>query len=96
MTGNPSVAASFGVFGGAMDDDDFDTGRDTVSYRVAVPPGGGYNVRATLRYQPISFGHLEELFRASGRIDQVDMFRTIWNATELKAETIDAATTTLD
>ena len=96
VTGSPDVAASFGVFGGAMGDEDFNLGADTVGYRVAVPAGGAYNVRATLRYQPLSYGHLYELFRAGERLDQVDMFRTIYESTTLKAEVIDAVTTTVD
>ena len=96
VTGSPAVLPTFGTFGGAMDDDDFDSGRDTVGYRVAVPEGGSYSVRATLRYQPISHGHLAELFRTSDRIDQVDMFRTMYERTELKAETIASATATVD
>ena len=92
VTGNPAVAESFGVFGRAMDDDDFDSGRDTVTYRVAVPKLGSYSVRAELRYQPIGFGHLNELFRESDRVDEIDRFRTIYNLTPLKAEGIAAAT----
>lgn len=95
VTGNPAVAASFGVFGGAMGDDDFDSGRDTVSYRVRVPAAGEYSVRAELRYQPLSFGHLRELFRESDRIDQVDAFRTMYDTTTLRDEVIDAVTTTV-
>jgi len=96
VTGSPGVAESFGVFGEAMADDDFDSGRDTVSYRVAVPSVGRYTVRAALRYQPISFGHLNELFRESGRVDEIDRFRTIYAATPLKAEGIAAVTATVE
>ena len=92
VTGNPTLPDSFGVFGEAMEDDDFDSGADTVSYRVSVPAAGRYSVRAELRYQPISYGHLNELFRESDRLDEVDRFRTIWERSPLKAETIATAT----
>lgn len=96
VTGSPGVAASFGVFGKAMEDDDFDSGLDTVSYRVTVPAMETFSVRAELRYQPFSYGHLRDLFLASDRIDQVDQFRTIYDATTLRDEIIDTATSTIN
>jgi len=96
VTGSPAVPESFGVFGGAMEDDDFDDGADTVAYRVAVPAAGSYTVSAELRYQPISYGHLNELFRESDRLDEVDRFRTIWEGTTLKAESLASASAGTD
>jgi len=96
VTGSPDVAASFGVFGAAMDDDDFDAGLDTVTYRVSVPASNSFSVRAELRYQPFSYGHLRELFLDSDRIDQVDQFRTIYDATTLRDEVIDTATSSIN
>ena len=91
-TNDPTFADSFGVFGAAYEDDDFDSGGDIVSYQVAVPGPGVYTVLAELRYQPLNFGHLQQLWTQGDRVDQVDMFRTIYNATELRDEFIDTAT----
>ena len=96
VTGSPDVLPSFGVFGSAMADDDFDSGKDTVSYRLPMPESGPYNVRVTLKYQPLSFGHLDDLFRTAGDLDPVDMFNTIYKATDVKAEVIDTVTTAVN
>lgn len=80
---------SFGTFGLALEDDDFNNGRDVVSYKVSVPESGIFTVVAELRYQPLSYGHLQTLWTQGDRVDPIDMFRTIYNATELRDEFID-------
>ena len=78
---NPETVANFGTFGQALNDSNFDSGEDTVTYKVAVPASGSYKVLAELRYQPLAYGHLQELFLDSGRIDAIDRFRTIYDTT---------------
>jgi len=95
VANDPNVLDSFGVFGAAMDDDDFDSGSDTVTYRVPVPAGGDYRVLVELRYQPMAYGHLQTVFAKSERIDVIDMFRTIYENTTLHDETIATAVTTI-
>ena len=77
-----TLADSFGTFGAAFDDDDFNSGRDTVSYQVSVPQSTFYNVVAELRYQPISYGHLQKLFTQGDDVDAIDMFRTMYEDRE--------------
>lgn len=85
---DPNRVASFGTFGAAMADDDFDNGGDKVRYRIRVPAGGNYRVLAELRYQPLAYGHIQQLFLKSDRIDAMDRFRTIYDAQELRDEVI--------
>ncbi len=79
-----SLPSSFGVFGNAMDNDpDFNDGRDVVKYRLDleeldIPQGGIFTVVADLRYQPLSYGHLQKLWTQGDRVDQIDMFRTMY------------------
>ena len=68
------------------------TWQDTVTYQVSVPGHGVYTVSAELRYQPISYGHLLDLWTQGDRVDQVDMFRTIYDGTTLRDEVIDTST----
>ncbi|MFK7892022.1 MAG: hypothetical protein AB8B63_14500 [Granulosicoccus sp.] len=89
VTNDSTLPASFGIFGAAMDDVNFDSGQDVVSYQVPVPEVALYTVSVSLRYQPLNFGHLQYLWTQGDRVDQVDMFRTIYNATELRDEFID-------
>lgn len=87
-----TLAESFGTFGEAMVDDNFNSGADVVTYQVSLPEerqGGIYTVVAALRFQPLSYGHLLELWKQSDRLDTVDMFRTIYDNTELRDEFID-------
>ena len=77
-----TLAESFGTFGAAFDDDDFNSGRDTVSYQVSVPQSRLYTVVAELRYQPLSYGHLQKLFTQGDDVDPVDRFRTMYEDRE--------------
>lgn len=95
VANDPSLPDSFGTFGKAVEDPDFLGGSDTVTYRIPVDIAGSYTVSAELRYQPFSFGHLKQLFTEGEDIDQVDMFRTIYDATTLRDEVIDTATETI-
>ncbi|MCB1757488.1 MAG: hypothetical protein KDJ38_18340, partial [Gammaproteobacteria bacterium] len=79
------------VAGFAASDSDFDAGGDTVVYRVPVSDAGGYNVLVELNYQPLAYGHLQDLFK-SVELKEVDEFKTMFDATELKTETIASAT----
>jgi hypothetical protein len=90
-----SLPDSFGTFGKALEDPDFIGGADTVTYRLKLAPSDSFTVSAELRYQPFSFGHLKQLFTQSGEVDQVDMFRTIYEGTTLRDEVIDTATQTI-
>lgn len=83
---------SFGTFGEAAQDDNFNSGNDVVTYQVSLPEGqqgGIFTVVAELRYQPLSYGHLQELWKQGDTVDAVDMFRTIYDNTELRDESID-------
>ncbi|MFK7856086.1 MAG: hypothetical protein AB8B79_18355 [Granulosicoccus sp.] len=92
VNADTTLPDSFGVFGAAALDNDFNNGTDTVSYEVSVADGGIYTVSAALRYQPFSYGHLAKLWTQGDRVDQVDMFRTIYESTTLRDEFIDSAT----
>ncbi len=92
LLNDDSLPDTFGVFGAALSDSDFNEGEDTVSYRIAVGDNEVYTVSAELRYQPISYGHLQKLWTQGDRVDQIDMFRTMWESMTLRDEVIDTAT----
>ena len=95
VANSDEFADSFGTFGNALADNNFNGGGDTVSYALSLPdtlPGDVFTVRAELRYQPLNFGVLQKLFTQGNRVDQVDMFRTIYENTELRDEFIDTDT----
>ena len=84
------------TFGRALSDTNFDAGEDTVTYKIALPADGKYRVLAELRYQPLAYGHLQELFLESGRIDAVDRFRTIYDSLWQSGERLDEVIATAD
>lgn len=95
IANDTSLPASFGTFGQAVEDPNFVGGGDTVTYQVSVPAQGTYTVSAELRYQPLSYGHLQKLWTQGDTVDAVDMFRTIYNETTLRDEVIDTSTRTV-
>lgn len=85
-----AVPDDIAVAGLATGDDNFNLGSDLLQYQIPVSdPDATYNVVVELMYQPFGFGHLQELFSLSSSIDQVDQFRTIYENTTLRAETLD-------
>lgn len=87
-----TVPDDVAVTGLAATDSDFNHGQDTVTYEIAVNDNAPYSVLVELRYQPLAFGSLMSLFAESDEIDQIDMFRTIYDATTLRDEVIATAT----
>jgi hypothetical protein len=90
-----NVPAEVAVAGQAMADNDFNNGSDTVTYKVDIDGTGPFNVLVELRYQPIAYGHLADLFKESDKIDQVDMFRTMYDSMTLRDEIIATTTATV-
>lgn len=87
-----TVPDDVAVKGAAATDDDFNNGQDTVTYEIAGNSKPPYSTLVELRYQPLAFGSVMSLFAESDEIDQVDMFRTIYDATTLRDEVIATAT----
>jgi len=90
-----NVPDDVAVKGAAASDGDFNNGSDTVTYEISVSGAAPYTTLVELRYQPLAFGGLMSLFAESEEIDQVDMFRTIYDSTTLRDEVIDTAVATV-
>ncbi len=81
------VSADVAVTGLAMDDGNFNLGSDTTKYLARLSGGvAPYNITVFFRYQPISKGHLDDLFTYSDTIPSVDHFRTMYEAVPFKDE----------
>lgn len=89
------VPEDVAVTGAALSDDDFNNGSDTVTYEIGLTGQAPFNTLVELRYQPLSFGSLMALFAESDKVDQVDMFRTIYDSTILRDEVIATATSSV-
>ncbi|MGF1545813.1 MAG: PQQ-dependent sugar dehydrogenase [Thiotrichales bacterium] len=75
------------VIGGAANDADFDDGSDTIRYRVAVGNRENLTVTARLIYQPLAFGHLQDLFKDQD-VNEVARFKVMFDAAPHKFESL--------
>jgi len=82
-----NVSADVAVTGLAIDDANFNLGSDTVKYLARLSGGEApYDVTVFFRYQPISKGHLDDLFSNSDKVPSIDHFRTMYERTPFKDE----------
>ncbi len=91
-----NVPSDIAVVGGALGDNDFNQGVDNVTYQIATTGEAPFNVLVELRYQPLSFGDVSDLFTSSEEIDQVDMFRTMYDQLPHHDEVITTAVGTAE
>lgn len=81
------ATANVAVKGSALKDRDFGSGVDRIIYRVPLAKPGPLQIRATLRYQPLSAAFLDDLFRDAD-LPLVARFQRYWEEAELRAETL--------
>jgi hypothetical protein len=94
-----AVPDDVAVHGAALNDPDFNLGSDEVVYRIPAtvsgePVFGELNVSVSLKFQTIMHGYLQDLYR-DDQLQQVQDFRTMYEAQSLKHETIANAQTTV-
>lgn len=82
-----SAPEDINTAGLAQSDVNFDAGGDEVVYNVVVPDSTDFTVSATLMYQPLAFGHLQDLFTHSA-LPSVSAFKQQFDAAALKTETL--------
>ncbi len=90
-TAPPDVA----VKGAATLDSDFTGGSDTITYTVNVGDQPYISIDVALKYQTLSFGHLQDLFTDAASVTEVAEFKTYFEASTLRAETLATAHTSL-
>mgnify|MGYP001816358926 CR=1 FL=1 len=91
-----NVPSDVAVLGQAADDTDFNLGSDEISYSVSVAnaAAGDLNVSVSLNYQTIAHGFLQDLYR-DDHLQQVQTFKTLYDAQSLKHEQVASAQTTV-
>lgn len=89
-----AAADDIATRGLALDDADFQAGGDEIVYRIPVQEGDSFSVLVELMYQPLAFGHIQDLF-ADSTLAEVARFRTLFQAVSLKAERIASASSRL-
>jgi hypothetical protein len=89
-----NVPDDVAVRGQAFDDPDFNLGSDEITYRFPVPVAGDLDITVALNYQTIEHAFLQDLYRES-HLDQVQTFKAMYDAQNLKHEQIASAQTTV-
>lgn len=89
-----TVPTDVGVVGQAATDGDFDLGSDEVTYRIPVSVVGDLTVRASLNYQSIAHGFLQDLYR-DDQLEQVQTFKALYDVQSLKYEQIASVQTSV-
>jgi len=92
-----SVPSDVAVWGDeALQDADFNLGSDEVTYQIDVNNfPGDLNVSVSLNYQTIAHGFLQDLYGGADHLEQVQTFKTMYDAQSLKHEQIANAQTTV-
>ena len=82
-----TAPADVAVHGAAATDDDFIGGSDQLRYEVPVGKATQYRVTARLRYQTLSFGHIQDLL-ADDHLSEVATFKAYFEQAAIRAETL--------
>ena len=83
------VNSDIRVAGAAMNDANFNSGSDTITYKVQVGLANSVSYRAELNYQALAYGFIQDLF-LDNNDPEVARFETLYNGTTLRSETIAA------
>jgi len=82
-----SVPYKVAVWGGALDDNNFNSGVDEITYRIPASVNGNLHIEVDLNYQTIMHGFVQDLYK-NANLPEVKAFKTMYDAQSLKHETI--------
>lgn len=76
------------VVGAALNDVDFNAGSDSITYLIDVGEIKDFSIEAELKYQTLSYGHLQDLFADASAVPEIAIFKTLFEAAEIRSETL--------
>ena len=79
------------VRGRALDDLNFNEGKDEITYRIKPPVTDEFSIEVSLNYQPLSHGFLNDLFMEDD-LPEVNSLKSMYESQTLKYEVITSAT----
>ena len=80
------------VKGGAFTDDNFSEGQDTITYLVDIGTATTPVITAELKYQPLSYGHLQDMFKDANNVKEVSTFKGYFEKRNIRSELISTVT----
>lgn len=82
------VPEDVAVKGAAVNDEDFNLGSDLIVYQFNVGTQTNVRIDASLQYQALSYGHLQDLFKESQSLPEVAAFQGYFDAASIRSETL--------
>jgi len=89
-----AVPLDVAVHGQAANDPNFNLGVDELVYRIPVSVAGDLDISVSLNYQTIAHGFVQDLYKEA-HLEQVQTFKTLYDAQSLKHEPVASANTTV-
>lgn len=90
-----NVVDDIRVAGAALDDSNFNSGSDLVTYKVPVGLSSNVSFTAELKYQALAYGHINDLFK-DNNIPEVAKFEVLFNnSNTIRSETISSISGTI-
>jgi len=89
-----NVPNDVAVKGLAFSDANFNHGSDTITYTIDVGTKTGLEVVAELNYQPLAFGHLQDMFKDADTVTEVAAFKSQFEAANIRVELIASTSST--
>jgi len=89
-----TVPDDVAVRGQAINDANFNQGSDSITYRLPITVSGELTISASLNYQTIAYGFLQDLYQ-DDQLEQVQAFKRMYDAQSLKHEQITSTHTTV-
>ena len=80
-------------YGEALNDSDFIGGRDTLNYEVSDLSDGQYEITVTLKYQTVSYGFMQDLYK-DANLTEVALMKVLDDNADIRYEDISTDTTT--
>ncbi|MDQ7074069.1 MAG: multiheme c-type cytochrome [Gammaproteobacteria bacterium] len=92
-----SVSNDVAVKGAAFDDANFNLGSDTLTYRIDLKQATSATIDVELNYQPLAYGHLQEMFSDSASLPEVATFQAYFeDPATLRSETLATLNATIN
>ena len=88
------VPSDVAVHGAAFNDADFNLGSDEIVYRIPVAASGDLDISVDLNFQTFQHGFIQDLYQ-DVQLEQVQTFKTMYDAQSLKHENVGSAATTV-
>jgi hypothetical protein len=76
------------VKGAAFTDADFNLGQDTLTYLIDVGNETNLAINADLKYQTLSYGHIQDLFKDAEQVPEIATFKRYFDAANIRSELI--------